>query len=170
MNSGTVASPTISHTSISSVEAATTESPSISTIESSLPRLRGATAHGHWGYVVVGVNEYYSSKKCPTCEELVVQSESVLRPYCPNCRKYLRRDIMRGHSLVNNLCGQVEKQERPYISNQLTRMADESASSPKDAAGPSQQADSSGDGKSSKRVKATVKVKAIKGRGDGPLR
>ncbi|KAG0011727.1 hypothetical protein BGZ80_000457 [Entomortierella chlamydospora] len=115
-------------------------------------------------YVVVGVNDYYSPKKCPTCEQVVAQPESILRLYCPNCRKYLRRDTMGGHNLVNILCAQVEKQERSLYLQPADKggrypwkeREDESASSPKVAAGPSQQAGSGGDGGKRKQKMAEL--------------
>ncbi|KAF9111626.1 hypothetical protein BGX27_004678, partial [Mortierella sp. AM989] len=123
----------------------------------SLLRMVGARS---LGYLVVGVNEYYSSKKCPTCEQFVAQSESIRRLYCPNCRKYLHRDTI-GHNLVNILCAQVEKQERPLYLQPVDKdgrypwkeREDESASSPRNVAGPSQQAGGSSDGGKPNRTK-----------------
>ncbi|KAG0195310.1 hypothetical protein BGX28_001724, partial [Mortierella sp. GBA30] len=37
------------------------------------------------GYIVVGVNEYYTSKKCPTCEQFVGEV-NYRRLYCTGCK------------------------------------------------------------------------------------
>ncbi|KAG0247373.1 hypothetical protein DFQ27_002121, partial [Actinomortierella ambigua] len=65
------------------------------------------------GYIVVGVNEYYSSKKCPSCKGFVARTESFRRLYCDNCQKYMHRDVMAGHNLCNAMRGHLEKGERP---------------------------------------------------------
>ncbi|KAG0012541.1 hypothetical protein BGZ80_011672, partial [Entomortierella chlamydospora] len=65
------------------------------------------------GYVVVGIKEYYTSKKCPMCHKFVCQTESIRRLYCPNCRKYRHRDVLAGHNMCNILRAFVERQERP---------------------------------------------------------
>ncbi|KAG0254341.1 hypothetical protein DFQ27_006905 [Actinomortierella ambigua] len=65
------------------------------------------------GYLVVGVEEYYTSKKCPTCNEFVAQTKSIRRLYCGTCRKSMHRDVMGGHNMANILRSHVEKQERP---------------------------------------------------------
>ncbi|KAF9999623.1 hypothetical protein BGZ79_006769 [Entomortierella chlamydospora] len=96
----------------------------------------------------------YSSKNCPTCEQLVAQSESTRYLYCPNRRKYLRRDTLGGRNVVNILRTQVKKKERPLYLQSVDKdgrypwkeRKDEIASSSKDAAGSSQQAGSGGDG------------------------
>ncbi|KAG0273526.1 hypothetical protein BGZ95_010671 [Linnemannia exigua] len=65
------------------------------------------------GYLVVGVHEFYSSKKCPKCEQFVGQNESIRRLYCYHCKKNMHRDVMAGHNIVNILRGHVEQQQRP---------------------------------------------------------
>ncbi|KAF9150146.1 hypothetical protein DFQ26_001677, partial [Actinomortierella ambigua] len=65
------------------------------------------------GYLVLGVNEYYTSKKCPKCENFIGQPKNIRRAYCSECAKYLHRDGMAGHNIVNILRAHVEKQERP---------------------------------------------------------
>ncbi|KAF9429471.1 hypothetical protein BGZ76_001241, partial [Entomortierella beljakovae] len=64
------------------------------------------------GYVVVGVNEYYTSKKCPTCETFVCQVE-IRRLYCANCKTYFHRDVLAGHNIANIVRGHLLHQERP---------------------------------------------------------
>jgi hypothetical protein len=62
---------------------------------------------------VLGVNEYYTSKKCPKCEKFVGQPRNIRRSYCRDCQKYIHRDGMAGHNMVNVLRSYVERQERP---------------------------------------------------------
>ncbi|KAF9152205.1 hypothetical protein BGX20_005209 [Mortierella sp. AD010] len=64
------------------------------------------------GYVVVGVNEYYTSKKCPTCQEFVGQVE-IRRLYCKKCKTYMHRDVMAGHNICNVVRGHLLYQQRP---------------------------------------------------------
>ncbi|KAF9110941.1 hypothetical protein BGX27_005676 [Mortierella sp. AM989] len=64
------------------------------------------------GYIVVGVNEYYTSKKCPTCEEFVGQVE-IRRLYCPHCKTFMHRDVMAGHNICNAIRGHLHDQQRP---------------------------------------------------------
>ena len=63
-------------------------------------------------YIVVGVNEYYTSKKCPHCEEFVGQVE-IRRLYCSKCKTYFHRDVMAAHNICNIVKGHLTKQERP---------------------------------------------------------
>ncbi|KAF9160238.1 hypothetical protein DFQ26_005748 [Actinomortierella ambigua] len=65
------------------------------------------------GYVVVGVNEFYTSKKCPTCHDFVCETKSLRRHYCSKCGKYRHRDVLAGHNICNILKSTVEQQERP---------------------------------------------------------
>ncbi|KAF9990403.1 hypothetical protein BGZ75_001885, partial [Mortierella antarctica] len=64
------------------------------------------------GYIVVGVNEYYTSKKCPTCENFVGQV-NIRRLYCKHCRTYLHRDVMAGHNIGNIVRSHLLYQQRP---------------------------------------------------------
>lgn len=64
------------------------------------------------GYIVVGVNEYYTSKKCPVCTEFVGQVD-IRRLYCTKCQKYMHRDIMAGHNIANAVQGHLLEQQRP---------------------------------------------------------
>lgn len=59
------------------------------------------------------MNEYFTSKKCPGCKQFVAQTENIRRFYCGSCGKYMHRDIMAGHNMVNILRSYVEDQERP---------------------------------------------------------
>ncbi|KAF9178214.1 hypothetical protein BGZ51_008021, partial [Haplosporangium sp. Z 767] len=64
------------------------------------------------GYLVVDMNEYYTSKKCPTCHNFVAQAESVRRLYCCHCKKFMHRDVMAGHNICNAALGHLEHQQR----------------------------------------------------------
>ncbi|KAG0197548.1 hypothetical protein BGX33_000520, partial [Mortierella sp. NVP41] len=64
------------------------------------------------GYIVVGVNEYYTSKKCPACTEFVGQVD-IRRLYCTKCQKYMHRDVMAGHNIANAVQGHLLEQQRP---------------------------------------------------------
>ncbi|KAG9322616.1 hypothetical protein KVV02_002319 [Mortierella alpina] len=64
------------------------------------------------GYIVVGVNEYYTSKKCPKCEEFVGQVE-IRRLFCSKCKSFMHRDIMAGHNICNAIRGHLREQQRP---------------------------------------------------------
>ncbi|KAF9080153.1 hypothetical protein BGX23_002572, partial [Mortierella sp. AD031] len=64
------------------------------------------------GYIVVGVNEYYTSKKCPVCTEFVGQVD-IRRLYCTKCQKYMHRDVMAGHNIANAVQGHLLEQQRP---------------------------------------------------------
>ncbi|KAG0018917.1 hypothetical protein BGZ82_000306 [Podila clonocystis] len=64
------------------------------------------------GYIVVGVNEYYTSKRCPICEEFVGQVD-IRRLYCSKCKTYMHRDVMAGHNICNAVQGHLLKQQRP---------------------------------------------------------
>ncbi|KAF9131271.1 hypothetical protein BGX30_013177 [Mortierella sp. GBA39] len=52
------------------------------------------------GYTVVGVNEYYTSKKCPTCGEFACQV-NIHQLYCQTCKAFMHRDVMAGHNMCN---------------------------------------------------------------------
>ncbi|KAG0303308.1 hypothetical protein BGZ97_001957 [Linnemannia gamsii] len=64
------------------------------------------------GYLVVGLNEFYTSKKCPGCGLFVCQVD-MRRFYCPNCRVYHHRDVMAAENMANITQGYLAHQERP---------------------------------------------------------
>ncbi|KAG0262509.1 hypothetical protein BG011_010092 [Mortierella polycephala] len=69
------------------------------------------------GYIAAGVNEYYTSKKCPMCEQFVGQVE-IRRLYCPTCNYSMHRDVMAGHNICNAVRSHPVDQQRPlYIFN-----------------------------------------------------
>ena len=64
------------------------------------------------GYLVVGLNEYYTSKKCPHCRNFVAQV-TLRQLYCPHCKAYFHRDVMAGHNLCNVIDGYLLQGHRP---------------------------------------------------------
>ncbi|KAF9286133.1 hypothetical protein BGZ88_009223 [Linnemannia elongata] len=64
------------------------------------------------GYLVVGLNEYYTSKKCPACGSFVVQVD-IRRFYCSNCQVYHHRDILAAENMANIIQEYLARQERP---------------------------------------------------------
>ena len=60
---------------------------------------------------MVGVNEFYTSKKCPTCEEFIGQVD-MRRFYCFSCKTYMHRDVMTGHNMVNIVRSHLLTQQR----------------------------------------------------------
>ncbi|KAG0228228.1 hypothetical protein BGW41_003500, partial [Actinomortierella wolfii] len=64
-------------------------------------------------YLVVGVNEFYTSKKCPSCHNFVAQLENMRQLFCPTCKKYFHRDQMAGHNIAKILRAHVQYGERP---------------------------------------------------------
>ncbi|KAF8943019.1 hypothetical protein BGZ46_006606, partial [Entomortierella lignicola] len=72
------------------------------------------------GYIVVGVNEFYTSKKCPTCQDFVAQTESIRRLWCSSCEKLLHRDVMAGNNMCNAILGHLKEQQRPLYLQPVT--------------------------------------------------
>ncbi|KAF9188467.1 hypothetical protein BGZ51_000556, partial [Haplosporangium sp. Z 767] len=76
------------------------------------------TAYSIWsearalGYIVVGVNEYYTSKKCPTYRQFVGQVE-IRRLFCKTCKTYMHRDVIAGHNICSIVRGHLMHQRRP---------------------------------------------------------
>ncbi|KAI1300412.1 hypothetical protein EDD11_006202 [Mortierella claussenii] len=64
------------------------------------------------GYIVAGVDEYCTSKKCPVCEEFVGHA-NLRRFYCPNRKYYMRRDVKATHNMCNVIRGHLLQQQRP---------------------------------------------------------
>ncbi|KAF8945173.1 hypothetical protein BGZ47_003134 [Haplosporangium gracile] len=64
------------------------------------------------GYIVVGLNEYYTSKKCPHCGHFVAQV-SPRRFFCHNYHCYHHRDVMAAENMANIVQGYLVQQERP---------------------------------------------------------
>ncbi|KAG0057380.1 hypothetical protein BGZ83_010839 [Gryganskiella cystojenkinii] len=64
------------------------------------------------GYLVVGLNEFYTSKKCPDYENFVAQV-TLRQFYCPRCKRYQHRDIMAAENMSKIVRGYLVDQERP---------------------------------------------------------
>ncbi|GJJ76335.1 hypothetical protein EMPS_10900 [Entomortierella parvispora] len=64
------------------------------------------------GYIVVGVNEYYTSQRCPVCTEFVGQVD-LRRLYCSKCKAFMHRDVMAGHNMCNVIQEHLLNQRRP---------------------------------------------------------
>ncbi|KAF9991624.1 hypothetical protein BGZ65_000339, partial [Modicella reniformis] len=58
------------------------------------------------------INEYYTSKKCPVCEDFVGQVE-IRRLYCTKCKTYMHRDVMAAHNMCNVTRSHLMNQTRP---------------------------------------------------------
>ncbi|KAF9541240.1 hypothetical protein EC957_003316 [Mortierella hygrophila] len=59
------------------------------------------------GYIIVGLNEYYTSKKCPHCGQFVAQV-TLRRFYYPECHVYHHRDAMSAENM-RTLCEDIWK-------------------------------------------------------------
>ncbi|KAF9966593.1 hypothetical protein BGZ70_001851 [Mortierella alpina] len=66
------------------------------------------------GYVVCGINEYYTSKRCPRCKNFVGQV-TIRRLYCPSptCQSYIHRDVLGGNNIAIIAKHRVTRLERP---------------------------------------------------------
>jgi len=69
------------------------------------------------GYLVVGVDEFYTSKKCPGCESFVGQV-SIRWLHCPTCQNLVHRDIMASQNIAKIALAQVQTFARPtYLTH-----------------------------------------------------
>ncbi|KAF9176568.1 hypothetical protein BGZ51_000312, partial [Haplosporangium sp. Z 767] len=66
------------------------------------------------GYIVVGINEFYTSKKCPACEGFEGQA-NIRRLRCPIWETNIHRDVMAGHNITNIVCHHLIHQQRPLF-------------------------------------------------------
>ncbi|KAF9112920.1 hypothetical protein BGX27_002585 [Mortierella sp. AM989] len=70
-------------------------------------------------YLVVGVNEFYTSKRCPKCRKSgtepkdFIGSITIRQLYCEVCRTYFHRDEMAASNMVNAICVQLQQNKRP---------------------------------------------------------
>jgi hypothetical protein len=73
------------------------------------------------GYRVVGLNEYWTSQKCPHGHDFT-ESIDFRCKYCRKCHKWFHRDIMAGENLGNVLIGMCADGSRPeyLVLKQLT--------------------------------------------------
>jgi hypothetical protein len=68
---------------------------------------------------VVGINEFYTSKKCPDCEQFMAQV-TLLQFFCPHCERYYHRDVMAAENMCRIVQGYLMKQERPLYLQPVT--------------------------------------------------
>ncbi|KAF8975442.1 hypothetical protein BGZ46_009125 [Entomortierella lignicola] len=73
------------------------------------------------GYIVVGLQEYYTSKKCPRCEQFVAQV-TIRQLYCRNCPqgRYHHRDVMAAENMSNLARSYLLNQVRPDYLHPVT--------------------------------------------------
>ncbi|KAF9284831.1 hypothetical protein BGZ88_009765 [Linnemannia elongata] len=64
------------------------------------------------GYVVVGINEYYTSKKCPRCTAFIAQV-TLRRFYCYECKRYYHRDVLAAQNMCEVVLHRLKNFERP---------------------------------------------------------
>ncbi|KAF9162499.1 hypothetical protein BGX20_001699 [Mortierella sp. AD010] len=70
-------------------------------------------------YLVVGVNEFYTSKRCPNCKgggthpTDFVGSITIRQLFCEQCKTYFHRDEMAASNMVNAICSQLQNNKRP---------------------------------------------------------
>ncbi|KAF9988683.1 hypothetical protein BGZ79_005094, partial [Entomortierella chlamydospora] len=71
------------------------------------------------GYIVDGLNEFYTSKKCPDCHEFVAQV-TLRKLFCRNCGRYHHRDVMAAENMSNIAREYLLNQERPLYLHPVT--------------------------------------------------
>ncbi|KAF9899819.1 hypothetical protein EC991_008260, partial [Linnemannia zychae] len=65
------------------------------------------------GYVVLGLNEFYTSKRCPCCEQFVAQLD-LRRFFCNGpCQTYHHRDVMAAENMFRVVQEYLQRQARP---------------------------------------------------------
>ncbi|KAF9924166.1 hypothetical protein BGZ65_008484, partial [Modicella reniformis] len=63
------------------------------------------------------INEFYTSKRCPSCKQFVAQV-TLRRLYCPKCKAYHHRDVLAAHNMYNVVRGYRRPTTAP-ISSEL---------------------------------------------------
>jgi len=66
------------------------------------------------GYLVIGINEYYSSKKCPDCHAFVCATSDWRTLYCKTCKRFRQRDVMASDNMNNAIKDHLIHQQRPF--------------------------------------------------------
>ncbi|KAG9321553.1 hypothetical protein KVV02_008198 [Mortierella alpina] len=74
------------------------------------------------GYVVLGVNEFYTSKRSPQSKNFVAQV-TLCRLFYKECRTYIHRDVMANNNMANIVQSIWRTSGTPIICSQWTRMA-----------------------------------------------
>jgi hypothetical protein len=63
-------------------------------------------------YIVVGVNEYYTSQKCPRCQDFIGRI-TFRRLHCRRCMRRYHRDAMAAANMCNIVRGHLDGHGRP---------------------------------------------------------
>ncbi|KAI1320520.1 hypothetical protein EDD11_000482, partial [Mortierella claussenii] len=72
------------------------------------------------GYLVVGINEYYTSQKCPDCHNFIARV-TIRQLYCTRCCHYHHRDVMAAENMVKIVRQCLETQTRPLHLQPVTK-------------------------------------------------
>ncbi|KAG0074082.1 hypothetical protein BGZ90_011042, partial [Linnemannia elongata] len=65
------------------------------------------------GYLVIGVNEYFTSKRCPDCHGFVCATSDWRTLYCRTCKRFRQRDVMASMNMNNAIKDHLIQQQRP---------------------------------------------------------
>ncbi|KAG0010590.1 hypothetical protein BGZ81_002685 [Podila clonocystis] len=65
------------------------------------------------GYLVIGINEYYSSKRCPDCHDFVCATSDWWTLYCKSCKCFRQRDVMASDNMNNAIKDILIHQQQP---------------------------------------------------------
>ncbi|KAF9126355.1 hypothetical protein BGW39_006691 [Mortierella sp. 14UC] len=65
------------------------------------------------GYLVIGINEHFTSKKCPVCNCFVRATTDWRTLYCMSCRRFRQRDAMASDNMNNAIQDHLIHQQRP---------------------------------------------------------
>ncbi|KAG0020284.1 Elongation of fatty acids protein 2 [Podila clonocystis] len=64
------------------------------------------------GYIVIGINEFYTSQKCPKCENFIGRI-TLRRLHCRHCRRRYHRDAMAAANMCNIVRSYLSGNGRP---------------------------------------------------------
>ncbi|KAF9545295.1 hypothetical protein EC957_011049, partial [Mortierella hygrophila] len=71
------------------------------------------------GYLVIGINEYFSSKRCPCCHDFVCATSDWRTLFCKICKRFWQRDVMASKNMNNAIKDHLIHQQRPlYLQPQ----------------------------------------------------
>ncbi|KAG9071286.1 hypothetical protein KI688_005497 [Linnemannia hyalina] len=78
-----------------------------------------ATTARSLGYLVIGISEYFSSKRCPYCHDFVCATSDWWTLFCKICKRFWQRDVMASKNMNNAIKGHLIHQQRPlYLQPQ----------------------------------------------------
>ncbi|KAF9153146.1 hypothetical protein BG015_004007 [Linnemannia schmuckeri] len=66
------------------------------------------------GYLVIGINEYYSSKRYPHCHGFVCATSGWRTLYCKICKRFWQRDVMASDNMNNSIKNHLIHQQQPH--------------------------------------------------------